>query len=519
MYFPIDAVIARGETRDMPTAYDEVQYPSAVYSQTHPDRLATIALLSGMEPTPVERCRVLELGSGDGFNLLAMSVGLPESEFVGIDLAEQPIARGNAIAARIGQKNVRLIARDVAEDCSDLGQFDYIIAHGLFSWVPQHVRERVMKMCRTNLSPGGVAYISYNAYPGNHMRDLVRGMMRYHVAHFDNPTVQILQARGLIKLLSEAGSPTDPYLQILARELDRVRKYTDSGFFHDDLSSINQPFYFHQFMTHAQQNGLQFLGEADICEKQELTYPAHVQAVLQGLDSNDVVGREQYRDFLRCRAFRQTLLCHEGIPIDRELSPEPMRRLFLSGELRSSSPRPDITGNTPELFTGCKKAELETSRPLIKVAFRRLGAAWPAPLPFNDLLSQSRSDLARNGEDRLAEDAHELSSAMLGASIAGAVELRAHNPHLVMKPGEKPRASALARAQVEIGNRVATLLHGIVQIDDEPSRILLRLLDGTRDRAALRVAIQNTVPNGRALSEADLDEGLGQLARMALIES
>ncbi len=503
----------------MPTAYDEVQYPSAVYSQTHPDRLASIALLSGMEPTPVERCRVLELGCGDGFNLLAMARGLPHSEFVGIDLAEQPVARGNAIAARLDQQNVRLLAKDVADDCSNLGKFDYIIAHGLYSWIPQHVRERVMQMCRANLSPSGVAYISYNAYPGNHMRDLVRGMMRYHVAHFDSPTVQIQQARGLIKLLSEAGAPGEPYQQILTRELDRIRKYTDSGFFHDDLSAINQPFYFHQFMAHAQENGLQFLGEADISEKQELTYPAHVQAVLQGLDPDDVIGREQYRDFLRCRAFRQTLLCHEGIPLDRSLSPEPMRRLFLSGEIRSAAAQSDISGDAPELFTGCKKAELETSRPLIKVALRRLGTAWPVPLPFDDLLSQSRSDLARSGDERLTEDAHELSSAMLGASIAGAVELRAHNPRFIMNPGEKPRASSLARAQIEMGNRVATLLHGIVQIDDEPSRILLRLLDGTRDRAALRVTMQDTIQNGRELSEADLDEVLGQLARMALIEA
>ncbi len=503
----------------MPTAYDEVQYPSAVYSQTHPDRLASIALLSGMEPTPVERCRVLELGCGDGFNLLAMARGLPQSEFVGIDIAEQPIARGNAIAARIGQQNVRLLAKDVADDCSDLGKFDYIIAHGLYSWIPRHVRERVMQMCSANLSPVGVAYVSYNAYPGNHMRDLVRGMMRYHVAHFDSPTVQIQQARGLIKLLSEAGAPGDAYQQILTRELERIRKYTDSGFFHDDLSSINQPFYFHEFMAHARENGLQFLGEADISEKQELTYPPHVQAVLAGLDPDDIIGHEQYRDFLRCRAFRQTLLCHEGIPLDRSLSPQPMRRLFLSGDIRSAAAQSDISGDTPELFTGCKKAELETSRPLVKVALRRLGAAWPAPLPFDVLLSQSRSDLARAGDERLTEDTHELSSAMLGSSIAGAVELRAHNPRIIMNPGGKPRASSLARAQIEMGNRVATLLHGIVQIDDEPSRILLRLLDGTRDRAALRVAMQDIIQNGRELSEGDLDEVLGQLARMALIEA
>jgi tRNA G46 methylase TrmB len=67
------------------TAYDEVLYPSYTHNQTHPDRLATIATLFGLTPAPVERCRVLELGCGNGSNLVPMAYGLPGSEFVGID--------------------------------------------------------------------------------------------------------------------------------------------------------------------------------------------------------------------------------------------------------------------------------------------------------------------------------------------------------------------------------------------------------------------------------------------------
>src|SRR4051794_23365318 len=117
----------------MSTAYDEVAYPSAIYPETHPDCLAVIATLSGLHPAPVEKCRVLELGCGDGFNLITMAHALPGSVFTGIDLAAVPVGRGNALIQKTGLKNIRLMARDVTEGGPDLGQFDYIIAHGLYS--------------------------------------------------------------------------------------------------------------------------------------------------------------------------------------------------------------------------------------------------------------------------------------------------------------------------------------------------------------------------------------------------
>ncbi len=479
----------------MSTAYDEVSYPSAIYAETHPDRLAVIATLSGLNPAPVTNCRVLELGCGDGFNLIAMAHALPRSSFVGLDLASVPIARGNAVIQELALKNVELAARDVTDAGPTLGQFDYIIAHGLYSWVPEFVREKILQICRENLAAQGVAYISYNAYPGNHARDLVRGMMRYHVADLKSPTDQIAQARALVKLLAGAGDPKDPYMQTLDRERERVEKYTDSGFFHDDLSSTNQPFYFHEFIAQAGRHGLQFLGEAELTEKQALQCPPHVQAALGQIDPANVVAAEQYRDFVRNRAFRRTLLCHQGLPLNRGLDAAHMERLFVAGSIRSITP--DADPNGVEVFAGQKKSEVETNRPLMKAAFRRIGAAWPDYLPVLELIAGASGDVGRKGEESAENDAAELCGALLQAGIAGVLDVHAHRPVLVLNPGDRPVASTLARMQTAEGNRVSTCFHTIVQMEDGLSRLMLQLVDGTRDRAALVRELQAAVRAGK----------------------
>ena len=479
----------------MSTAYDEVSYPSAIYAETHPDRLAVIATLSGLNPAPVTNCRVLELGCGDGFNLIAMAHALPGSSFVGLDLASVPIARGNAVIQGLGLKNIELAARDVTHAGPGLGQFDYILAHGLYSWVPDFVREKILQICRENLAAHGVAYISYNAYPGNHARDLARGMMRYHVSDLKSPADQIAQARALVKLLAGAGDPNDPYIQTLDRERERVEKYTDSGFFHDDLSAINQPFYFHEFIAEAERQGLQFLGEAELTEKQALQCPPHVQAALAQIDPADSIAAEQYRDFVRNRAFRRTLLCHQGIPLNRGLDAAHMDRLFVAGSIRSTTPNADA--NAIEVFAGQKKSEVETNRPLMKAALRRIGAAWPDYVPVPELIAGARRDAGREGEGSAGNDATELCGALLQAGIAGVLDVHAFRPSLVLNPGERPVASKLARMQATEGSRVSTCFHTIVQMEDGLSRLMLQLTDGTRDRAALVQDLQAAVRAGK----------------------
>ncbi len=511
----------RMEESSRTTPYDELPYPSAVFSQTHPGSIGVVARLSGLTPAPVERCRVLELGCGDGFNLLSMAYALPGSEFIGVDLASQPIARGTAILEKLGLKNIALHALDVADIGEDFGGFDYILAHGLFSWVPEHVRKRILEICHRHLNAQGVVYISYNAYPGNHLRDLVRGMMRYHSAHFPRPTDQIAQSRGLIKLLSQAGEKEDPYRQILERELDRIQKYTDAGFFHDDLSAVNQPFYFHEFTTQAAQNGLQFLGEAAVSEKQALTYPPPIQTVLDGLDPADVIGGEQYRDFLRCRAFRQTLLCHAGIAIDHQLDARHFDGIYLAGEILPASGEWNVHSEKSELFLGANKSEFETSRPFLKAAFARIAARWPQFISTDELWLEIKHDLG----ERERATSQDFSSALLQIAIAGGLTLLTYRPPFLLELTEKPTASALARLEIETSNRVSTMRDDIVEIKDELARLLLRLLDGTRDRPALLLTLQKTIDEGGVqtdpsfltLSAADLERELQKLARMALL--
>src|ERR1700756_786056 len=234
------------------SVYDEVLYPAAVFPATHPNRLATVAFLRGVQPAPINRCRVLELGCGISSNVIGMAFQLPESEFIGLDLARRPIASGQAFVAELGLRNISLHSMDLCEATTEqFGRFDFIIAHGLYSWVPQYVRERILAICREMLNPQGVAYISYNAYPGNHLRDLVRGMMRFHTACYDDPAEKVGQARGLLKFLSESTPNPDNYVAAIRAQFDRTLKYSDEAFFHDDLSEVNHSFYIYEFIADA----------------------------------------------------------------------------------------------------------------------------------------------------------------------------------------------------------------------------------------------------------------------------
>ena len=524
------------------TAYDEVPYPSAIYPQTHPNRLATLATLFGMKPAPIDRCRVLELGCGDGSNLIAMAFGLPKSEFVGIDLAKRAIAKGKTIIEQLDLKNISLDQLNLMQLDSGIGHFDFIIAHGLYSWVPAEARDKILSICSRHLNDRGVAYLSYNAYPGNHMRDMVRGMMRYHAAHFRKPEEQVRQARALLSFLAEAKNEPDVYSAVIGRELERTLKYLDGGFFHDDLSPINFPVYFHEFIEHASHHGLQYLAEADVTDLEILdvkkeNFSPKVAATLAELDSGDVIAREQYLDFLHCRAFRQTLLCHGGVQLDRIPKPERVWDLFVNADVRPQSQSPDIGSFSAELFEGPKGAEIETSRPIVKAALMRLGMIWPRSASFQELMEVIRS---QSGYDKDAINAdgengsQELGNALLRAYAAGFAEFCVHLPGFVTEVSERPMASPLARLQLQYGNIVSTMRHNTLKIEDNLGRHLVMLLDGTRDRAALVEDLGKLVRAGAVVvlfegkpvrniqaamkSLADeLEKNLNSLARSAIL--
>ena len=225
------------------TAYDRVFYAGHPYDYTHPDRLATLATLYGMNPAPVPHCRVLELGCGVGANLIPMAFQLPDSTFVGIDLSRRTIDKGLQTIVALQLTNIQLLHLDIMDITSDFGAFDYVIAHGVYSWVPHVVREKMLSVFKNNLAPHEVAYVSYNAHPGSHLRDLARSMMLYHVRSIDAPEEKVRQARALMEFLVAATPDNNLYGLILRSQRDRIGKMTDEYLYHDDLERSARPFF------------------------------------------------------------------------------------------------------------------------------------------------------------------------------------------------------------------------------------------------------------------------------------
>jgi SAM-dependent methyltransferase len=471
----VNCIIIMASTRN---TYDEVPYPSAIYPQTHPDQLGALAKLAGMRPHQVDSCRVLELGCGDGLNLIAMAVALPGSQFTGLDLAGVPIARGKEIVSALQLQNVSLLDRDLSGSTDDLGTFDFIIAHGLYSWVPDPVRKKILAVCSRCLADEGVAYISYNAYPGNHFREMVRGLMRFHTARLDEPEAQIAQAKAILKFMSAQESASLAYGEVWKQELQRVERYPAAALFHDDLSPTNQAFYFHEFAAAAAEHGLQYLGEADVTDMQTDGLPPECTRLLEQFGPENRIAREQYLDYFRARAFRQTLLCHGKIALDRSPLPERIFDLYVASTAQPTTLEFDPCADDALEFRTSKNAVIATQHPKVKAALCRLGQAWPQRIPFQELAEGTASIAGEEeAQDRLA-----LARFLLAAHAIGVVELHTHPGSFVTTISERPRSSALARWQLETGDKVATLRHTVMQLEGSLSRELVKSLDGTRTR-------------------------------------
>lgn len=486
----------------MATPYDEVLYIGAPFAQTHPERLAMLAQLYGMNPASVERCRVLELGCTDGGNLIPMALALPHSQFIGIDLSERAIATGRAVVQKLKLTNIELRAVDIVDVDATWGQFDFIIAHGVFSWVPAHVREQVLRIANRNLTPQGVAYISYNAQPGGHLRTMVRDMMLFHVREVDDPSERIVRARELISFLVEnTPDRVDDYRGFLRKELEGILERDPNVLFHDELSEAWHPLFFHEFMSQARTHGLQFLSEANYFDNQEKTFGNAAAETIRTWGKNRE-GGEQYRDFLKCRRFRQTLLCDKAITLDEEPSSARMETLYASSSATFVSEEDGVKS-----FEGVRGSSLKTAHPIALSVVENLIQAWPRSLHFNEL-----SEIVGT-EHRTAQG--EILLALFGA---GLIQLHAWRAHIATAAGEFPAASPLARLQAEAGSSLTTLRHTTIEANGPLERRLIALLDGTRDRPALERELRPLSPKtNRKKFRDELDKNLAKAAYLGLL--
>ncbi len=348
-----------------------------------------VGRLFGLDPAPAHRCRVLELGCGDGTNVLSMAQILPRSTFVGVDASAAAIERGEKLAEAAALTNVHLRAAQIEALPADLGGFDYIICHGVYSWISPEARGALLDCCGERLGPDGIAYVSYNAYPGSRLRDMTREVLRYHVRDIVEPDARLEQAHRLMQTIVAIDEPS-PYARVLREQMERMLNYSDALLFHDDLAEISTPFYFHEFVEHAAAHGLQFLSEADLSESRMEGVPASAGELFEAI-ADDPLAREQYMDFFKNRTFRRTLLCRAQASVRRAIEDVHLERFTISSPAR---PAPDGDRVEGETFVTPDGYSVTTSDSLVLAALHALAGCWPAALEFSAAVG------AINGRDR-----------------------------------------------------------------------------------------------------------------------
>ena len=445
------------------TLYDEIEYPSRSFSQTHPERAATIGTLLGMSPPAPVQCRVLEVGCGSGWNLIPMAAALPGAQIFGFDLADSAIETARRDAAALGLSNVHFERLDLMDFPPDSGTFDYIIAHGFYSWVPMPVRLRLLQLCRERLSPQGLGFVSFNAKPYAKLRLMWREMMQYHCDGIgaESPVERLRESQALLRALRDQWARNKRLAhnaKLLDSQIASVQSGGGNWFFHDDLAPYWEPFSISEFSRELQGFDLQFAAEA-------MFDNLHPQTV-----GREWIEREQTWDHLALRGFHSALICRQNVELRRPA--EAFDRVRYGAALTRVSEsvfRNDWTS-----------AEAESSDPLTLGVLERLASAWPGTLEFPDL----------------GASAEILQQLTLAGVIEPCVTPRVW-PRPVLTAVSMLEVWAPARLQAKRGKVVTNRLHAAIQLEQEPLRQLAIGLDGTRPL----LEFQHLFPTQKALMD------------------
>ena len=490
---------AHGSKPEAADSYDELPYESTPFTETHPENLAVLGRLFSLQTPEPAGCRLLELGCASGGNLIPLAWQLPQSRFLGIELSRRQVEDGQAMVGSLALENIEIRHQDILSTSDDVGEFDYIVAHGVYSWVPEPVREKILALCSRHLSPNGIAYLSYNTLPGWRMRGMVRDMLRFHTRHVSRPTDKLRLAESFLADLDQALSDLDALsARYLRYEAGQLRHAHPSYVYHEYLEDINEPMLFSDFMGDAARHGLQYLCEVDLHTMFPAVLGEQATAFLEQFD--DLVEQEQCLDFLRARNFRQTLLCHKERRIEREIT---LDRLDAFSAFSNLTPpkKLDLRRVKPAPFSSLDGDRYPVEQPLTKAALRRLFQIYPDAISFPELLESARRQVAAEGGDAHLDRTDALHGELFNLFAHQAIGFTLGQQQVFHKLTERPQATKLARAQAGAAlGHVATARHTTLTLDEFATR-LLTYLDGTRTQQELVQRLMEEIEAGELALE------------------
>ena len=314
MFLMIEDIMTTNTNDVQQTIYSELGYKSMPFPYTTPATLEAYAALVGISAPNPTTARVLELGATYGGNIISQALFNPEATFVGIELSQEQVEKGNEVIANAGLTNVSLIQSDIASIGSEIGTFDYIIAHGVYSWVDDGVKDALLHLIDEHLAEDGIAYVSYNTYPGWHTMEEVRQLMMFSNRDKDqfNHKEKVLHGKTIGSIVGSQILKYDNLKERNSKFLGALRSVMQKDEYyvgHDHLEPNNDPVYFYQFNDHLGAHNLAYLCDADLTLSMVRSFDADIADTLDKLASNDHVAQEQYLDFMLDTTFRKSIIC------------------------------------------------------------------------------------------------------------------------------------------------------------------------------------------------------------------
>jgi len=443
--------------------YDTVPYRHGAIPVSHPARLAAIARLHGVPTAAPDCCRVLELGCAEGMNLLPLAERFPRSVFLGVDFSGTQIDTATTAGAACQLENARFVFADLTDFEPEQGGFDYVIAHGVYSWVPDEVKDRLLAICARALAPGGVAYASYNTLPGWGPLAGLRKFLLTETAREQQPQAQIEHARRVLTALYESlsGQP-GAYAALLRQSLTDMLQKTPALLYHDELAPVNDPCTFTAFTAHAATHDLHFLAEAHYATMPFEHVPAPVRAALVGLDLDFLRG-QQFMDVIFQRWLRNTLLCRAESRPQRIPDPRVIRDCALGLSMRFADGKVNLGPGAALRFVGQNDLTLSFDQPVYKAVLAALAQVASARVPFYEALAGANHLLNQVGLPA-ADGSETLCGALYRLFALDAIDLVLTGDGEWLRSRTPPRPSTLMQYQARHDFAVTNRWHEPVTI-------------------------------------------------------
>jgi methyltransferase-like protein/2-polyprenyl-3-methyl-5-hydroxy-6-metoxy-1,4-benzoquinol methylase len=484
--------------RAVAESYDITPYAGNPYYYTHPGVMSAFGFLYGLCPADPVKCRVLELGCGDGNNLIPMAYEFPESRFVGIDLSPVQIRIGLKTIADLGLENIDLQIRSIMDINDKDGRFDFIIAHGVYSWVTTEVRKKILDVCRNNLSDQGIAYISYNVLPGWRFNQIMRDMFLYRTRHMKDPASKALAAKDLcdtmLKGTADGNSVHDVQLRFFGKTIQEFPNVS-SYLLHEYMETHNTAFYFHRFAGDLKRHGLQYMCDADQPDFELDSLPPDTASAFENISEN-AVETEQYIDFFKNTRFRRSLICRKGMSLNSDYRLDRIQHLYAATDAIPVVDSPDTPIKDVTAFRTSTGRKFSATDPFAQIVLHRLSQIKPCTIRVDSLIkSMLQQGCFKTERDNRAPE-EKMGHVVYTLFFNGVLEILGARRQCVPEAGDFPTASLVSRLQAP-SRRVTNLCHRTILMDDDMACFVLARLDGTLDRNSLCDLMTEAVKTGR----------------------